>query len=255
MKVKIDTFSYDYIPEKIFVISDAHFGNKEFALKYWKLLIKYLYEKIVKEKKSWKIILNGDMLETAIDIKFMNGQEIDINEQLDYMTKCFIPFKNNILGSISGNHERRIKNKIPFDIHKEFCNRLGIRCIKDAGVFYFKNDNIDYSICIKHENGNGTRPTSKLNQLLRMKEMVDDMDIYLLGHSHTLFSYKQNVHRFNKNTLKLENIEIYYSYTGHFLYYGGYAIIKGYQPTSKPNCLVVNLDDTKRKIKLGDYFE
>lgn len=206
----------------IFPISDVHFGSSQCNEEYFNFLL----DKI-NNTSGYKIIyLLGDLMDCATK-RLGNSayrQKYTVDEQLEYITRVFKPFKNCIRGCTIGNHEARFKKEFDLDLTRVLCDNLDIP---------YSNVEVYDTFCINGEPYNvyGTHGTKSSQQLHLMMGNVErqlnhiESNLYLYGHAH-----------FSGNWSKVFKTTDGYSrknwvLTGHFLNYDGYANEKLLKPS------------------------
>ena len=98
----------------IFPIGDLHIGSPHCDLK---LLNKHL--DIIKETPNARIILMGDLCETALKDSVGAGvyeQQENAQQQIMKAKNILYPFRNIIDGIVTGNHEERIYKNTGLDL-------------------------------------------------------------------------------------------------------------------------------------------
>ena len=103
-------------------IADLHTGHKNFMKDLCEFHVKWC-----EEDPDRYTILVGDLVESSIKKSpGLYDQTIFIEKQLEYIIELFEPLANNnqILGSVTGNHEHRIYKATGFDIGKYIAKEL-----------------------------------------------------------------------------------------------------------------------------------
>lgn len=233
----------------VIFLADLHFGNKMFNREKFERIM----TKIQDNKKDYWIIILSDLVETALKSIMLEGtipSEYPINEQVNYVVKWLKPLKQQIIGSLNGNHEARLSKALnaQYSLHKAICDRLEIENLGILRVFQFFNDKEIYTGIAKHKNGSAVIEGSRLTQLLKMKKIIPNLDFYALAHSHCNQEHIEHPIRLNKNYELIQRDSAYF-YCGHMLKYGGYALEAGYAP-SVNGIRVMRLNPDKYEIIL-----
>lgn len=238
----------------IIPISDVHLGDKQLNMKLLKDTLKR-----IKEEKNTYTILNGDFCNFALKNSKSDVYEDNLNpmEQLNLMLDLIEPIKDKILVISTGNHEDRIVKETNMDITGLVAKQLGIedRYANSWWYLYLRfgkkiegaNRPMCYQITGYHGSGGGRKPGGKANRLQEMSQVVI-ADIYVMSHTHTPMSMKQQIWIPDYANNSLNKKEMYYLMTNSFLEPEGYGEKLGMLPVSNTITEVV-LDGTKRKIK------
>ena len=179
-------------------LSDTHIGARSAEDRRLKKDI----QTIAEEKDSYVILL-GDQMEsiTLKDVRFRAGSiradmlgDLDalLNAQLREAVATFEPIKHKIIGALLGNHELKVLDNSGIDIHRLFCEQLGVRdlgysCMvrltlaKDFGGSVKRRNVLLYA---HHGHGGSGRKTGA--SINRMEDLAAewDFDIAMMGHNH-----------------------------------------------------------------------
>ena len=238
----------------IIPISDVHLGDKQLNMKLLKETIKR-----IKEEKNTYTIINGDICNCALKNSKSDVYEDDLSpmEQLNKMVDLIEPIKDKILVISTGNHEDRISKETNIDITYLVAKQLGIQDRYSYGWWYLylrfgekekgSKRPMCYQITGYHGSGGGRKPGGKANRLQEMSQVVI-ADLYIMGHTHTPMSMKQQIWIPDYANNSLNKKEMYYLMSNSFLEPEGYGEKLGMIPTSN-SIVEAELDGTKRKIK------
>ena len=163
------------------------------------------------------------------------NQEFSVNEQMDILLKYLKPFKKNVVGMVSGNHNTsRLVKDYDFDIDLEIGRALGCEC-KHRTTNKFLINNKEYSLYYKHGKGSLSRGELALSKLMRDNANVE-ANCLLNGHTH-VSCWGSNVVDKGFNTYARR----YYAFCGSMLNFSGsYGDIAGYSPLL-PSYIRVNV--------------
>jgi metallophosphoesterase superfamily enzyme len=119
----------------LLVVSDLHVGDKAFG-KESRAKLRGLLE-WVKETPNARIILNGDLLNTATRMSKTSPfeQDMTLEEQVNTVARFFEPVKDRIIGAVCGNHEKRIMDFAGYDPTLSILTLLGL----SPSELYFKH--------------------------------------------------------------------------------------------------------------------
>ena len=194
----------------IIPFTDAHVGastcDYEF-LEYWK--------KVVKRIKGHKrIYCLGDMLEASA--KHIGNsafkQQMDLNEQREYIIDLLYPFKEDIIVYHTGNHSIRLSKEFDYDISKDIARELDVPYSMGGNLDKFNVNGKTYTIYTHHGKGSASRRDLAIGKIIRDTNKIN-ADIYMVGHLHHAMVFKDYVKTSNGLDPK------YYVYGGAFLQY------------------------------------
>ena len=218
-------------------LGDLHRGDRHLTDRGLNKLKGYM--DWVMERKNAFIFLMGDILNVASRHSKTNPFESD-SDEYQKAVELFRPYKERIVGAITGNHEQRMYKDYGFNPLQPFCTELGIPYCQ-------------YSACLKirvgrrkghpnqyeqlywgfahHGNGGGGTLGAAINRKMKLQEIVHGMDFYMAGHDHQLVAGSRNVLLPKRD--KIEHQRVHYIDTGSFLdWEGSYAEEAG-MPISK----------------------
>jgi len=196
----------------LLVIGDLHMGDKAFGKESRRKIDGYI--KWVKDTPNARVILNGDLLNTATRESKSSPfeQDMDLQEQIQKVADLLMPIKDKIIGAVMGNHERRIFDFAGFDPTVSLLSFLGIKVqdvyCKYCGLLKIKvgsrkhgNKLINrtaYTIVFHHTTGGGKLIGSKLNRVDQMRQStVSNADVYIGSHNHSLSTAQTAVMEYN----------------------------------------------------------
>lgn len=221
----------------------------------------FRYREWVQKTPNAYVILNGDILNTAIksSVSDIYGETMNPKESLNTAVKIFDPIKDRILCIVGGNHERRIYKDVGFDISEVLAEKLGAYYAGDEcylkiklGKATGKKGNglpIIYSCYITHGWGSGRTPGSKVNNLAKLADIVL-ADVYIASHTHFMTSHQDIYLVPDKSHNKLIEMKRTFVSSGAFLKRAGYAVTKGY-PHSKLGSPRVRLAGEKKDVHVS----
>jgi len=108
---------------RLIPISDLHYGNPLCSVKHFLYTIKF-----IQEHDNAFGYLNGDLIEAVVvgskgDIF---RQKMTPEMQRDEVIDLLKPIKSKLIGSVCGNHEKRIYDRVGLDIMKDISKALEI---------------------------------------------------------------------------------------------------------------------------------
>lgn len=212
---------------EVFVLGDTHFGNKYHDAELFDLY----YQDMLKPDNY--VVCVGDLMESAVfgslgehdQTKMINEQYLKIRELLKPISD-----DDRLLGLIYGNHEKRLlKNN--FDIIDLLSKDLNVPNLEYMGIINLtlrkKNKTRCYRIAVAHGRGSGRTIGGKLNVVLNFAKIVNDADVYVIGHLHDKIAVTKSV--FTSMGIK----DAVFGITGAYLKYGGYVEEAMYTPPSR----------------------
>lgn len=179
-------------------IGDLHIGDKAF---------KGIGEHKLKEELEWikkhptaRVFLNGDIFNVASRISKTDPWSTDTDEY-QRAIELFEPYKDIIIGATDGNHEARMMDMFGVSPMQFFCERLKIPYCGWSAVVRFKvgkrNDGRweqNYFLYFHHTTGGGGTLGSKMNRVVKLRDIVEGMDVYFGSHNHQLSVMPQEVY-------------------------------------------------------------
>lgn len=223
----------------LLVVSDLHVGDKAFG-KESRAKLRGLLD-WVKETPNARIILNGDLLNTATRVSKTSPfeQDLDLNEQISTVAHLLEPVKDRIIGAVMGNHERRMLDHAGFDPTISILTLLGLSpadtYFKHCGVIKVKvgkksrmgkeSARVAYTVVFHHTTGGGKLIGSKLNRIDVMRNStVGNADIYFGSHNHSLSTAIVSRNEYNPYSETIEQRkQVLVSCGGYLEWNGSYA--------------------------------
>ena len=219
---------------EVAIIGDVHRGNEFFDEKLWN----WYYEGSTghigfKSEKNTYVICIGDLMETAMkDSLGVQDQSEWIEDQYLWTKEWLTPIKKDkrLIGLIEGNHEKRASRnwlrttrllakelKVPYAQGVMVINLILKKGDKERR----------YKICACHGYGMSRTKGGKMNSIMRMRDIVADADVYVMGHLHDKIAMIVPI--FINGGVK----ERLFGMTGAYLKYGGYSEEKLYSPPAR----------------------
>jgi predicted phosphodiesterase len=232
-------------------LSDFHIGSPDFAEDELKKYLRY-----AGEDKNRLILLNGDILNNVTKNSVGNVYEevLTPREQIKEAKYQLEPYKEQIIGIVSGNHERRTDREsgiAPVEVLSDLLEvpyfgpevvlkiKLGKSKVNGAPVVYH--------LYATHGWGGGRKKGSKVNNLESLGEIVV-ADIYCMAHTHDMVAYPKPIKIPVPEHCMCREIERWFVSSGSFQRRGsGYAAEKGFTHQSL-GCPVIKLSGRERKI-------
>lgn len=208
----------------IYGLTDIHIGSTAFNKKKFEAAI----NRIKKDPIGYTFI-NGDIVEFILPHSRISqrGQEMFNEDQLITAMEYLKQIKNKILFIRPGNHDTdRGIAASENDVIKTLAHGLDVPYYPLPG--YMTINLKKGSITIASGHGVSGSPNGN-TELLKMKKIYPDADVYYLGHNHQLFANRDDSFKFGKNG---EVYRVQYMIRGgSFVEYADYARKNFYSPS------------------------
>lgn len=220
-----------------------------------------------KKNKAY-IFLMGDLFDTATLTSPTEvwGQQMSLNNAINFLVKLLSPVQSQIIGAINGNHEKRLIKFANFDPIADLCDRLDIEYAKYSAVIRFRigkhvnnkinktSPNIEYVFYAHHSKGGGTTIGGKINRAKKLTDIFEGADAYLIGHNHGKGVMEDSVARLVKNGRGEAHIEfrrVQYVDCGSFLKYDDSYAEEGMLPPSDTGCPRLRMDGVRKDLHIS----
>jgi len=243
-------------------IGDIHLGAKGVNLNKLRGYIDW-----IKNTSNAYTFLMGDIFDVATLTSASNPHysAMNLNEAIRLAYDLFSPIKSKILGGIAGNHEERLERFAGFNPLQTFCETLNIPYAGYSAVIRFRvgtfkrksgmiSPMVEYIFFAHHGTGSGTTLGGKLNRAVKLEEIFEGADVYLIRHLHSKTLGEKSVAYLSKSgngkaTIKYKRISFMDS--GSFLEYeGSYAEEKMLAP-STTGAVRFLLDGTRKDLHIS----
>lgn len=236
------------------LLGDVHYGHSDCDKEFFAKVLVWLYE-----NKHVYLITMGDMCEISIkDSPGIFDQESFARTQVAKMVKMLKPIadEGRLIGMHTGNHEKRIFKKTGFDPAEIMAVMLGIPYFgyNVAHRITVKQGNKKevYKMYTTHGASRAQYTHTKLNASIRMAKIIDDAEVYAMGHVHELGSMKARPYRIGDEGEELTRVDKIFILTGSYLkYWGTYAQDKGYSPPGATGSPKVKLHIDEHRISVS----
>lgn len=249
------------VPESVayvIPIADLHIGDKAFKGEGEAKLKGYL--NWVKEHPNARIFLNGDIFNVASRISKTDPFSQNSNEYIEAI-ELFRPYKNQIIGATDGNHEARMMDMFGVSPMQLFCLALDIPYCKWSAVVRLKVGKPsgrkgagwgqNYFLYFHHTTGGGGSLGSKLNRVVKLREIVDGIDVYFGSHNHQLAVAPQDVYSPSMQGKGVFKRRIWYVDCGSYLEWNDSYAEKGMMAPTKLGSPRVRFDSSKHDIHVS----
>ena len=243
-------------PLLIYPISDVHLGAAEHMRREWQ----YFCDHLLDQPNAY-ITLGGDLINNATRSSVSNIFEETMRprEQKKIITEMLMPIKSRILGSTTGNHERRSVKDVDDDPTYDVMCKLDLEHLFRENLAFIKiqfgekraygDKNPTYILALTHGSGGGVLTGGTVNKAERFGYTLDNCDCLIIGHSHKPFiTAPGKIHidsRNNKASIRPFRVVS----SSSWLEYGGYAAQKLLMPSSHaPEVIILYPDEKKLDI-------
>ena len=231
---------------KLIPLSDLHYGNPLCSVKHFLYTIDFL----LKNYDAFAY-LNGDLIEAVVvgskgDIF---GQKLTPASQRDNVIEMLMPIKDKLLGMITGNHEKRIYDRVGLDISEDIARALGIpyrpegmllKIMFGDGNNRTKGQPFVFWGYTSHGYGGARTKSAKAIKAERPAAWVSRADFITISHDHVVNASPDVDFIPDNRGTKIENGFLSGKITEHrkeliktnaYLKWGGYVEMGGFPPT------------------------
>lgn len=239
--------------EELFIIpiSDTHIGDGEFDERELKKTL----------EKGAQIgalfLLNGDIVNNGIksSVSSCYGECIPPGDpQIDYAVTLFRPYRELIIGSVEGNHERRSRKDVNINPARAIANMLNVPYFGEDVLLQVRfgmkpnKKPCAYTLYATHGWAGGRTVGGKVNSLSSLGRVVVS-DIYVMSHVHQISAHTERIYVPDQRNQNVMERDQWYVSSGAYLGRSGYARSNGYAPqrTGSP---VIRLDGRERRVEV-----
>jgi len=239
--------------EKITIIplGDLHIGSPQ----------SYVEEvvKIIKNADSSVYFLfAGDVIDNALrdSVSDVYEQTQNPHEALKAFAQLLDLAKGRVLGVVSGNHELRTKKRVGVDILRLLCEERHVPYSEDILVLdiavkgpksYGSKKRIDYIVAIGHGYTSARTTGGKVNANARIRDVIEDCDVYITGHVHQPVCWGEAYHVVDKRNKRIQkkhrSLVIIPAWVGS----ESYAIRRFYRPSAS-GLAMITLSGKKHEV-------
>jgi len=223
---------------RLYPISDVHRGHPLHDEESW-----HAYLRQIANDPIGYAIVNGDGVEAALKSSRVGEtyRSLSPQEERKLLLDELGSIRDKILAITDGNHEKRHSDsdESPLGLIAE---RLGLEDRYDPiavglvvrfGTYEGKSTKpTTYAFYITHGTGAAKQAGSKLNRALQMRNAMEGVDGYFMGHVHGAISYIHRQPYMDPRNGRFGVRAVAFVVGGAFLRYGGYAEAQSLQPTA-----------------------
>ena len=224
--------AHEYV--NVVPLGDLHIGSPHFDYS----VLKRELERIDAERENTRIIIMGDLIESATKTSVGAGvyeQQMMPMEQINKAVEILRPYADLIDGVVVGNHEQRIYKASGVDVMEHFCVKLGIpdRYLRYYGVVKYAWNKRCYNVAVWHGAGGGSTTGGAMNKIEKQASVVF-ADVFLMGHVHKRAATMRDLYVPDPQNGRINRITQHFVITGSALdHEDSYAEEMGLPPSTK----------------------
>lgn len=228
-------------------IGDLHYGHPATDVYTFKGYLEW-----ARENNAW-ILLMGDLIENGTRASVgaaVYEQIANPQQQMTAVKETLEPYKDLILGALTGNHEERTVNMAGYDPTEDLCQYLRVPYLKYGAFLRLVVGSQGYTVYATHGSSGSAKLAGKINAAHSLALMAD-ADLYLMGHVHELHADHKDRSYFNTKSKSISKQRQTFVLTGHFLgWWDTYSQKKNYAP-GKIGAPRIFLDGTKSDLHVS----
>ena len=238
-KALVKSWGADQESIRIGPLSDIHLGSPQFSERAFTQFLDQ-----VEGDPDFYLVLNGDYIEniTRSSIGELWEQRMTPSEQIREVAARLMRVKDRILCVTEGNHELRSRKETSFEPARMLVEKMGLAeelyqpegAVVVVRLGYCSRENrktpMVYTLYVTHGSTGGRLPGAKIVAADRLGQVVEGVDVVVMGHVHDMISRKTSVMRVDTHTRNVEPRVQVQLVAGAFLEWGGYSQRQGYHP-------------------------
>lgn len=182
---------------------DLHAGAATFDEKRARKHRSYILE----SPDRWTID-GGDTTENCLKGSVGNvyEQTMSPQDQEEWAEDYWLPVaeSSKLLGILNSNHAYRSQREADHSPTRHLCRYLRVPFLGWSHVFRVKvgeNHKRSYNIFVTHGASGARKPSSRMNTLIGLTDVVEGCDVYLMGHLHNAMTFSRQVQRPAKDSI------------------------------------------------------
>lgn len=223
----------------IIPIADVHLGARECMEQEFISFINSM-----KDREDVFFCLCGDLCSNGLKNSVTNVYEETMRPfaQKKMMAEILKPISNRILCCVNGNHERRSAKDSDDSVCYDICAKLDIEHLYRDNMAFVKIQfgetngdgkvNPTYTMVVTHGSGGGALTGGGVNRQERMGYAIDNMDIFVSGHTHRPLTTQPGKLYIDTHNNKVSVKPFKVVTATSWLQPGGYTLQKMLTPTS-----------------------
>lgn len=187
----------------ILFVGDLHLGDEG---SYFNNVMQYLKE------TSDYIVFLGDVIDAGIRDSFNPHNQVpSVNSQIVILLEELKALAGRVVLFVAGNHEERLNKKAGVKIEDIIQTTLDIPTTSDFGIIDVtvpgnvgSRKRICYRVACAHGVAGGRFPEKSVRQGRYFTDMIQNIDLFVLGHTHQASLYFKDVYFYddkNKSVL------------------------------------------------------
>lgn len=241
---------FDLDKMQILMVGDEHIGNGHHNREKLMVNLEWAF------KNKIHILHMGDGVESATKSSVGSGvyEQGDIlDQQISDWTSIYEPFVKEglFLGAHVGNHEARAFKDEGVNIMRHMCRKIDAKYLGIGKISAFRVGKETYKFYTTHGASGAQKPHTKIKGALDLEKIVDDIEIYAMGHLHQLSHHVRECYGINMRKRTIERKSKHFIITGAYLkYWSSYAHVKSMEPARQGSPLLT-LDGNKHQINVA----
>jgi UDP-2,3-diacylglucosamine pyrophosphatase LpxH len=146
-------------------------------------------------------------------------QSFSSQDQAEEIQELLEPFKDQVVGLITGNHEERIRKRTGYDISRSIAKNLSIPYLGFGGVLRIIVAGRGFTVFAKHGKSGAATLGGKVAAIMKYRHLFPEADVYLMGHVHHLMHVPDEVKIYNTRNKSVQRRRQHFVLTGHFMNY------------------------------------
>ncbi len=179
VNVRVDTGKMPYF--FLLPLSDLHLGSEYTDYTFVEKALKFSKDNHVQQAHFGDI---GDFFSPKIIPEAMMDTVANPDEQMKAIRDFYEEYKNNILFSVSGNHDDWVRKASGVEPYRWLTQDLNIPLLNSGGHVNLDVNGINYKILGYHAIGKFNSSFNLTHAGKRMLELQEDADVVISGHRH-----------------------------------------------------------------------
>ncbi len=235
---------------KILLLGDEHMGHAQFNREKLMRTLEWAYDNGI------YILHMGDGVEGATRNSIGAGvydQEQIWDEQVTDWETTYQPFveKGLFLGAHVGNHEYRVYRDVGLNVMRQMCRKIKAKYLGVGKAHIIKVGKQSYTMYTTHGASGARLPHTKIKGALDLERIMDDVEIFAMGHVHQLSHHVRENYGIDKRNKKVVSRKKHFLLTGSYLsYWNSYAHMKSMEPSRQGSPLLI-FDGKKHRVRVS----
>lgn len=204
---------------------------------------------LIKSRSDCITFLGADLIEASIygSVGSVHSQKLQIDEQIEKITKILSKIRNKILFCIDGNHEHRIEKATGLNLTKVIADILKIPFLGWEALFNIRLGKNKVCSCYAHHGtGNSSTSGAKLNSLEKLHFRAPLSNLIICGHMHFPVNSEKEI-RYIDAKGKIRKYTQYFVGCGSIHESDGYASMKALSPI-QPSLTKIHIQVTDNQF-------